>query len=236
MLITLKAVLLVLCLIFYMLYRKQGDQWKWPLLGVAVAGVVAFVAGFFVSAPPPGGDPVPYHHAVGYILGQRVSKAGAPARVMLVQSPGIHFEKQKAILAAERAGLIEGMGGTVEFVEYRPPIEDLDPLEDDAHEYIQAKLWRKHFAAWLEAQPPADALVSFIGLPHRLPKAAMSKLPPIYMLSHTSVTKDSPLSVSGKLRAYVTYRSDYNPDRRPSGKSPDQVFESRYELFEVGGK
>jgi len=131
MLFAIKGLLILLCLVFFFLYRRDGEQWKWPLVGSGVAGLVVFAAGFFVAPLPPGGNPVPYHEAVGHVLGQRVSRDGAFERVILVQSPGMLYYKADAILAAERRGLIQGRGGAAELVEYRPPIEDLDPEEED---------------------------------------------------------------------------------------------------------
>ena len=103
-------------------------------------------------------------------------------------------------------------------------------------EYLHVKDWRKDFATWLEDQAPADALVSFIGLPARMPKSTMEKLPPAYMLSHSSVDEESPLVLSGKLKAFATYRSDYDSSSKPTGSSPEKLFEARYQLIEMAGK
>jgi hypothetical protein len=236
MLFAIKGLFVLLCLVFFFLYRRDGEQWKWPLVGSGVAGLVVFAAGFFVTPLPPGGNPIPYHKAVGHVLGQRVSRDGASARVILVQSPGMHYYKADAVMAAERAGLVQGLGSTVELVEYRPPIEDLDPEEEDVEEYLHAKGWRKDFATWLEDQAPADALVSFIGLPARMSKSSMEKLPPAYMLSHSSVDEESPLVLSGKLKAFATYRSDYDSSSKPTGSGLEKLFEARYQLIEMPGK
>jgi len=88
----------------------------------------------------------------------------------------------------------------------------------------------------LEHPAPADALVSFIGMPSRMPKSTMEKLPPVYMLSHSSVDEESPLALSGKLKAFVTYRSDYDSRSKPTGSSPEKLFEARYQLIEMPGR
>jgi len=171
-----------------------------------------------------------YRESLAWTFGQVIGDSiPGDGEVLVIQMPFIDDLDRKGA-DRELKALEKGLGGGSSTVLRVTP--DLPAAERGGTTmHLYSGRWAETFLKWTAGHPDARAVVSFAGLPLDLSPEQRKELPPLLAL-HAEQGPDAAVWVErGLAYALAELRKDISPGSiPPSGKSPKELFQSRFIL------